>query len=158
MWIRYSAIVAFFTLLIAYAATLMVGWSFAQAVPWTDAAGQLSLLTSSAAIAIVSWPTWFIHWRWAKRDWLWESTGAQKYLLFFTLLGLGASGVISVQVITRLLDIAVGTKTLATSQSFLTGGIWSVAFSLWLWIYHGRTWLTHRRRGSDAPSQSRWNV
>ena len=152
MWIKYTAFVSFVTLFIGYFAALFVGWSLAQAVPLVSPERQQNVLAVSAAIAILFLPTWFIHWRWLRRDWSWESQGAQNYLLFFTAMGLGASGIIGVQLLARLLNIAMGARSLTGSQQFLFGAIWSVAWSLWLWIYHGRTWLAHRRRsvgGSD---------
>jgi hypothetical protein len=152
MWIKYTGFVSFVTLLVGYIAALFVGWSLAESVPMASPERQQNILAVSAAVALLFLPTWFIHWRWVRRDWSWESPGAQNYLLFFTAMGLGASGIIGVQLIARLLNIAMGASSLGGSQQFLFGAIWSMAWSLWMWIYHGRTWLAHRRRpvgGSD---------
>jgi hypothetical protein len=147
LWVKYSSVVSVIGLIIAYGATLGVGWSFAEAMPMLSPAQQRNVLATSAALALVFWPIWFIHWRWAQRDWLWESRQAQQYLFLFTLIGGGATVIIGVQVIAQLFRIGLGTgATFATSQRFLFGGIWSVAWSLWMWIYHSRIWLEHRRR------------
>jgi len=154
MWIKYTGFVSFMTLLVGYIAALFVGWSLAEAVPWASPERQQNILAVSAAIAILFLPTWFIHWRWLRRDWSWESPAAQNYLQFFTAMGLGASGIIGVQLIARLLNIAMGTSSFGESQQFLFGATWSVAWSLWLWIYHGRTWLAHRRRAVGGSDRS----
>jgi hypothetical protein len=154
MWIKYTAFVSFTTLLIGYFAALFVGWSLAEVVPWASPERQQSILAVSAAIAILFLPTWYIHWRWLRQDWSWENQGTQNYLQFFTARGLGASGIIGVQLIARLLNIAMGSSSFAGSQQFLFGAIWSVAWSLWLWIYHGRIWLAHRRHPVDRSDRS----
>lgn len=154
MWIKYTAFVSFMTLLVGYFAALFVGWSLARSVPLVSPERQLNVLAVSAAIAILFLPTWFIHWRWLRRDWQWESQGAQNYLLFFTAMALGASGIIGVQLLARLLNIAMGTVPLVGSEQFLFGAAWSVAWSLWMWIYHGRIWLAHRRRSVGESDRS----
>ena len=119
MWIKYTAFVSFVSLLVGYFAALFVGWSLAQVVPAVSPERQQNVLAVSAAIAILFLPTWFMHWRWLRRDWSWESQGAQNYLLFFTALGLGASGIIGVQLLARLLNIAMGTRSLIESQDMI---------------------------------------
>lgn len=147
MWIRYTTIVSFIALCVAFGASLLVGWSLAGQVPGVQGPAQMSTLARGAALAIIAWPIWFIHWRWARRDWLWESMTAQYYLAFFTISGLIASVVIGVQFLARLLEVLLGAQLVNTDNvSFLLGALWSTLFSLWLWVYHGRIWLAHRRR------------
>jgi hypothetical protein len=153
MFNKYASFVSFLTLLIGYFAALFVGWSLARAVPFTSPERQQNILAVSAAITILFLPTWYIHWRWLRQDWSWGAQATQRYLQFFTALGLGASGVVGVQLIARLLNIAMGARPLAGSEQFLFGATWSVAWSLWLWIYHGRIWLAHRRQSVSEPDR-----
>jgi len=147
MWIRYTIIVSFIALCVAFGASLLVGWSLAGQVPGVQGPAQMSALARGAALAIIAWPIWFIHWRWARRDWLWESATAQYYLAFFTICGLIACAVIGAQFISRFLEVLLGAQSLDNDTlSFLLGALWSTLFSLWLWVYHGRIWLAHRRR------------
>lgn len=156
MWVNFTSRVAFVALLVAYAASLAVGWSYAGAVPFVGPAGQRSLLTGAAALALVAWPVWLLHWRWARNDWPWESAAAQRYLAFFTVLGLGASVVVGVRLLARVLDVLLGAAgSWADNRAFLFGAGWSVAFSLWVWAYHGLTWLKYRRRRASAPGAAR---
>jgi hypothetical protein len=149
MFVRYTTIVSFIALVVAYGASLFVGWSLAGQVPGVRDVEQLSILARSAAVAIVAWPIWFIHWRWAKRDWLWESASAQYYLAFFTICGLIASVWIGMQFLTRTFEVLLNAKPLNNDAiSFLLGALWSTVFSLWLWVYHGSIWLQHRRRAA----------
>jgi hypothetical protein len=151
MWVNFTSRVAFIALLVAYGASLVVGWSYAGAVPSLDPAAQRSLLTGAAAVALVAWPVWLLHWRWARNDWLWESAAAQRYLAFFTVLGLAASVVVGVRLLTRVLDVLIGTAgSWADNRAFLFGAGWSVAFSLWVWAFHGLTWLKYRRHQAAA--------
>jgi hypothetical protein len=57
--------------------------------------------------------------------------------------------VIGAQFVTRFLEVLLGTQLLSDNTlGFLLGALWSTLFSLWLWVYHGRIWLAHRRRDS----------
>ena len=156
MWVNFTSRVAFVALLVAYGASLAVGWSYAGAVPLLGPEGQRSLLTAAAAVALVAWLVWWLHWRWARNDWLWESAAAQHHLAFFTLVGLGVSVVVGVQLIARVLNVLVGVAgSWADNRAFLFGAGWSVAFSLWVWAFHGLTWLKYRRRRAAAPGTAR---
>jgi hypothetical protein len=147
MFTRYSITVSFIALAVAYGSSLLVGWSLAQQVPGVRGEDQMLVLARSAAIAVIAWPLWFVHWRWAKRDWLWESSAAQYYLAFFTISGLIASVWIGAQFLTRIFEVLFGARTLDNeTMGYLLGSLWSTLFSLWLWIYHGAIWLQHRRR------------
>lgn len=147
MWVRYTTFVSFIAMAVAYGSTLFVGWSLARSVPGVNTAEQMSVLARSAAIAIIAWPIWFIHWRWTRQAWLWESTAAQYYLAFFTITGLIASVWIGMQFLTRLFEVLLGARSLDDdSIGYLLGALWSTLFSLWLWMYHGAMWLQHRRR------------
>jgi hypothetical protein len=149
MWVRYTIIVSFTSLVVAYGASLFVGWALAGQAPDGDAASQMGILARSAAFAVVAWPIWFIHWRWAKRDWQWESSAAQIYLAFFTICGLIASVWIGMQFLTRTFEVLLGARSLDNeTMGYLLGALWSTVFSLWLWLYHGRIWLAHRRRAT----------
>lgn len=151
MWIRYTSVVSIISLAVAYAATLFVGWSLARQVPGVRDADQLSLLAYCAAIAFIAWPIWFLHWRWAQRDWLWESDRAQYYLAFFTIIGLIATAVIGVQFIARFFEVMLGARSLDNDTTgFLLGALWSTVFSVGLWVYHGSTWIQHRRIARQA--------
>jgi hypothetical protein len=156
MWVKYSSNVAFVALIYAYAATLLVGWSWAGEVPFVAKEGQASVFTAALSVLLVAWPIWLVHWLWAVRSWVWESEAAQYYLAFFTLVGLGAAVVVGVQLIQRLLGLALGTAgpTWNQSASFLFGATWSVVWSLAVWAYHGLTWLTYRER-RRLPAQAR---
>ncbi len=155
MWVKYSSNVAFVALLFAYAATLLVGWSWAGEVPFVTRADQQTALTTSLAVLIIAAPVWLVHWLWASKTWVWESETAQYYLAFFTVVGLGAAVVVGVQLVQRLLSLLVGAPGLTWGQSaaFLFGAAWSVAWSLAVWAYHGLTWLRYRerRRAVAAP-------
>lgn len=156
MWVRYTSLVSFVALAIAYGATLIVGWSLARSVPGVPTQEQTTLLVHSLAVTLIVWPIWFVHWRWAKRDWNWDTTGPQMYLAVFTIVGLIASAVVGVQFVIRLLEVMVGVKRLDNdSVTFLIGALWSTLFSLLVWVYHGAIWLRHRRRmprvGQPAP-------
>jgi hypothetical protein len=147
MFTRYSITVSFIALAVAYGSSLLVGWSLAQQVPGVRSEDQMLVLARSAAIAVIAWPLWFVHWRWAKRDWLWESSAAQYYLAFFTISGLVASVWIGAQFLTRMFEVLFGARMLDNeTMGYLLGSLWSTLFSLWLWIYHGAIWLQHRRR------------
>jgi CDP-diglyceride synthetase len=151
MWIRYTSTVSIISLAVAYAATLLVGWSLARQVPGVRDTEQLSLLAYGAAVAIIAWPVWFLHWRWAKRDWLWESDRAQYHLMIFTVIGLIASAIIGAQFIARFFEVLLGARTLNNDTTgFLLGALWSTVFSVWLWVYHGSTWVQHRRSTRQA--------
>jgi hypothetical protein len=151
MWVKYNSRVAFVALLVAYGASLAVGWSYAAAIPLLGPAAQRSVLTSAAAIALIAWPVWLLHWRWARNDWPWESVAAQRHLAFFTVVGLGASIAVGVQLLARVFNILIGSAgSLADNRAFLFGAVWSVAFSLWVWAFHGLTWLRYRRHKAAA--------
>jgi hypothetical protein len=151
MWVNFTSRVAFIALLVAYAASLAVGWSYAEAVPFVAPQAQRSVLTAAAAVALVAWPVWLLHWRWARNDWLWDSAAAQHYLAFFTVVGLGASVVVGVQLIARVLNVLIGSAgSWADNRAFLFGAGWSVVFSLWVWAFHGLTWLRYRRHKTTA--------
>ena len=156
MWVNFTSRVAFVALLVAYAASLAVGWSYAGAVPFVGPAGQAlaadrrrrpsprRLAGVAAALAL------------GRNDWPWESAAAQRYLAFFTVLGLGASVVVGVRLLARVLDVLLGAAgSWADNRAFLFGAGWSVAFSLWVWAYHGLTWLKYRRRRASAPGAAR---
>lgn len=150
MWARYTVTVSFLALTIAYGATLFAGWSIARAVPGVASAEQTSFLARSLAIAIIAWPIWAIHWRWARRDWSWDGTTSQLYLAFFTIMGLVASAWIGMQFISRLLEVLFGSKpTDGDSISYLIGALWSTLVSLLVWVYHGGIWIQHRRRAAQ---------
>ncbi|MCS7055997.1 MAG: DUF5671 domain-containing protein [Thermoflexales bacterium] len=147
MWAHYVITVSFLALAIAYGATLFAGWSIARAVPGVAEADQMSVLARSLAIAIIAWPIWAIHWRWAKRDWNWNGTVSQLYLAFFTITGLIAGAWIGMQFISRLLEVLLGSKAAdGDSVSYLIGALWSTLVSLLIWVYHGSIWIRHRRR------------
>jgi hypothetical protein len=147
MFTRYSITVSFIALAVAYGSSLLVGWSLAQQVPGVRGEDQMQVLARSAAIAVIAWPLWFVHWRWARRDWKWDSPGAQAYLAFFTICGLIASVWIGVQFLAAVFEVMLGSSDLSNNMvGFLAGALWSTLFSLWLWVYHGRIWLQHRRR------------
>lgn len=151
MWARYTTTVSFLALAIAYGSTLFAGWSIARAVPGVNTTEQTSVLARSLAIAFIAWPIWFIHWRWAKRDWNWDSTVAQLYLAFFTIMGLIASTWVSMQFLSRLLEVLLGSRPLDNdSIGYLIGALWSTLFSLGVWLYHGGIWVQHRRRVTNA--------
>jgi hypothetical protein len=147
MWTRYTITVSYIALIIAYAASLLFGWSLAQTVPGIAANDNPGIVARSAALMFVAWPIWFLHWRWARRDWFWESRSAQYFLLIFTAMGLIGTVIIGTQLITRLFELLLNARPPGDdSTGFLFGALWSTAISLWMWIYHGRTWLEHRRR------------
>ncbi len=147
MWIRYITVASFIALCIAFGASLLVGWSLAGQVPGLQGPQHMTALARGLALAVIAWPIWFIHWRWTRRDWLWESNAAQSYLAFFTICGLIACTFIGAQFAARLLDVLLGTQPMRSDTAgFLLGALWSTLFSLWLWVYHGRIWLAHRRR------------
>jgi hypothetical protein len=155
MWVRYTVTVSFLALTIAYGATLFAGWSMARAVPGVATTEQTSVLARSLAFAIIGWPIWAIHWRWARRDWSWDGTAPQLYLAFFTIMGLVASAWIGMQFISRLLEILFGSRPPDDdSISYLFGALWSTLVSLGLWVYHGAIWLRHRWRPGDARQPS----
>jgi hypothetical protein len=148
LWVRYTTIVSFIALLAAYSSSLVIGWSLARAVPGVAQTEQLALLARSLAIAIIAWPIWILHWRLAQRDWLWESSAAQKFLAFFTVVGLLASVFIGFQFVSGFIEFVLGTlEATLDAVSYLLGAAWSTLVSLWLWVYHGRIWIHHRRRG-----------
>lgn len=150
MWVRYTIVVSFLALLVAYVATLFVGWSLAGQAPTLGAPDQISVLARNAALAVVAWPIWALHWYWTKRDWQWESITAQIYLAFFTIFGLAATVWIGLQFVTRTFEVLLGTRTAdGDTAGVLLGALWSTVFSLALWIYHGRLWLAHRRKAVD---------
>jgi hypothetical protein len=153
-WVKYTSNVAFFALLFAYGATLLVGWSWAQAVPFVDPQSQAALLNASLTVLIIAAPIWLLHWIWASKSWVWESKTAQYYLAFFTIISLGAAVVIALQLIFRLLNIFTGQGeyTFENSSQFLFGAAWSVAWSLAVWAYHGFTWLKYRERRKLASN------
>ncbi len=147
MWIRYITVASFIALCVAFGASLLVGWSLAGQVPGLYGSQHMTALARGLALAVIAWPIWFIHWRWTRRDWQWESTTAQSYLAFFTICGLIACTFIGAQFAARLLDVLLGTQPIRSDTAgFLLGALWSTLFSLWLWVYHGRIWLAHRRR------------
>jgi hypothetical protein len=156
-WIKYTSNVAFLALLFAYGATLLVGWSWAREVPFSSPESQDAIFTGSLAVLIIAAPIWLIHWIWAIKSWVWESDTAQYYLAFFTIASLGAAVVIGLQLIMRLLQLAMGQGgyTWDNSSHFLFGAAWSVVWSLAMWAYHGFTWLKYRQRrsarGEAAP-------
>jgi hypothetical protein len=148
-WVKYTSTVAFIALLFAYGATLLVGWSWAGAVPFVEQtpAAQSSILSGSLAVLIIAAPIWLIHWIWASKTWVWESETAQWYLGFFTVISLGAAVVIGVQLAKGLLDLALG-QGKDISGHWYFGATWSVVWSLAMWGYHGFTWLKYRERRS----------
>jgi hypothetical protein len=151
MWIRYTTAVSYVSLLIGYGAGLLLGWALAQGVPGVVPADSPALVARCAALCVIAWPIWFLHWRWARRDWQWDSHIAQYFLACFTLIGLVASCVVGAQFITRLFELLLSVRPLGEdSTGFLFGALWSTAISLWMWIYHGRIWLEHRRRARDT--------
>jgi hypothetical protein len=154
MWTNYASRVAFVAMLVAYGATLAVGWSYAAAIPGVSPDRQQAVLTSAAALALVAWPVWLLHWRWARNDWLWESEQAQYHLAFFTVVGLAASVVVAEQLIARVLNVLAGAAgTWADNRAFLFGATWSLVFSLGVWAFHGLTWLKYRRRKTAAAAK-----
>ena len=154
MWIKFIALVSFVSLLISYFSILFVGWSWAEFVPWIGASGQRDVLIVSASLAIIFFPLWLLHWRVARRHWTWESKVAQNYLLFFTAMGLGASVVVGVQLLVRLMRLGAGTGgSFAENQDFLFGAAWSVIWSLWIWMHHGWVWLDSRRQTAATDGQ-----
>jgi hypothetical protein len=161
MWVRYASFVSFVALLLAFSATLMAGWSYAEAIPRFSTEQQRPILIYSIAIALIAWPVWAVHWRMVLQDWLWESKNAQNYLIFFTAAGLGASVIIGIQLLARVLGILTDpghNGTWESNRAFLIGASWSVAWSLGLWTYHHRTWINLRRGRkqsgeSSAPSR-----
>ncbi|MCL5997558.1 MAG: DUF5671 domain-containing protein [Chloroflexi bacterium] len=161
MWTRFTITVAYAALLVAYGSALLIGWSLTQTIPGISASENPGVLARSVALAVVAWPVWFLHWRWARRDWFWESKSAQYFLAFFTAIGLIGTVVIGTQLITRLFEVMLGARPPnEDSTGFLFGALWSTVISLWMWIYHGRTWLEHRRRvgGRSSGSDATWRV
>jgi hypothetical protein len=153
MLVRYSAIVSFVSLLLAFFALLFIGWSIAGVVPFLGPDGQRWLLAYSAAVAAVLVPVWLIHWRWARQNWAWDSLLAQRYLVFFSAMGLGASVVVGVQFLARVINLVSGIgATWSESRDFLLGGGWSVVLSLLVCWYHGREWMTQRHKGPAAAT------
>jgi hypothetical protein len=153
MLVRYSAIVSFVSLLLGFFALLFIGWSVAGVVPFLGPDEQHWLLVYSAAVAAVLVPVWLIHWRWARQNWAWDSPLAQRYLVFFSAMGLGASVVVGVQLLARVINLVSGTgATWSESQDFLLGGGWSVVLSLFVCWYHGREWMTQRHKGAAAAT------
>jgi len=153
MWLRYASVVSFVSLLLAYGATLALGWSYAEAIPQLRPDQQQLGLIYAVAVAVIAWPVWLIHWYLVQRDWLWESRYAQNYLIFFTLIGLVASVVIGVQLLGDAMQVAVGRTSWERERAFLLGACWSVGWSLAVWVYHGQAWLQHRR-GRNRASES----
>jgi hypothetical protein len=147
MWTRYTIIVAYIALIIAFGSALLFGWSLAGAIPGMSASDNPTILARSAALTLVAWPVWYLHWRWARRDWFWGSQAAQYYLAFFTIIGLIGTVVVGTQLLARLLEVLFGARPpQEDSTGFIFGALWSTIISLWMWIYHGRIWLEHRRR------------
>ncbi len=147
MWIRYLTIVSFLSMLAAYGPALTLGWALARNIPILRAEVQAEVLAYSIAITVIATPVWFFHWRWAKRDWPWGSENTQRYLAFFTVVGLIATVIIGVQFCARSVELLVGTRKADNdSVNYLLGALWSSIISLGLWVYHGNIWLKLRRR------------
>ena len=147
MWIRYLTIVSFISMLASYGAALALGWSISRSIPGMRSELQAELLAYSIATVIIASPVWFFHWRWAKRDWPWGSENSQRYLAFFTVVGLLATVVIGVQFFARSVELMVGSRKADNdSVNYLLGALWSLIVSLGLWLYHGNIWLKIRRR------------
>ena len=147
MWIRYLTIVSFLSMLAAYGSALTLGWALARNIPILRAEVQAEVLAYSIAITVIAAPVWFFHWRWAKRDWPWGSENTQRYLAFFTVVGLIATVIIGVQFCARSVELLVGTRKADNdSVNYLLGALWSSIISLGLWVYHGNIWLKLRRR------------
>ena len=147
MWIRYLTIVSFVSMLATYGSALTLGWSLARNIPGLRTDVQAEVLAYSIAITIIATPVWFFHWRWARRDWPWGSENTQRYLAFFTVVGLIATVIIGVQFFARTVELLVGTRKADNdSVNYLLGAMWSSAISLGLWLYHGNIWLKIRRR------------
>jgi hypothetical protein len=155
MLVRYSVVVSFVSLLLGFFAVLFIGWSIAGVVPWLEPSGERTLLVYSAAVAAVLLPVWGIHWRYARQNWAWDSPLAQRYLIFFSAMGLGASVVVGVQLLVRVMNLLAGLgPTWGESRDFLLGGGWSVVLSLAVCWYHGREWMTTRRSRAAAATAS----
>ncbi len=154
MWVNYASRVAFIALLVAYGASLAFGWAYAEAIPGLSAEAQHSVLTSAAALALIAWPLWLLHWVWTRKDWLWDSEQAQYYLAFFTVVGLGASVIIGVQLLARVFNIMGGTAgSWADNHAFLFGATWSVVISLAVWVFHGLTWMKYRKFKAETAAK-----
>ena len=147
MWIRYLTIVCFIAMLATYGAGLALGWALARSIPGIRTEVQAEVLAYSIAIMIIAGPVWFFHWRWAKRDWPWGNENTQRYLAFFTVVGLIATAIIGVQFFARSVELLVGSRRPDNdSVNYLMGSLWSSCLSLTLWLYHGNIWLRLRRR------------
>jgi uncharacterized protein with PQ loop repeat len=144
MWLRYASVVSFVSLLLAFGATLLLGWSYTQTMPVLNPEQQKLLLMYSVAVAVIAWPIWIIHWYLVRQDWVWESRFAQNYLIFFTVIGMVASVVVGVQLLVVLMKVAGG-ESMESHQNFIIGAGWAVAWSLAVWLYHGVSWVRHRR-------------
>ena len=147
MWIRYLTIVSFISMAATYGSALTLGWALARNIPGLRPEVQAEVLAYSIAIMIIAAPVWFFHWRWAKRDWPWAAENTQRYLAFFTVMGLIATVVIGVQFFARSVELLVGSRKADNdSVNYLLGSLWSSIISLGLWLYHGNIWLKLRRR------------
>jgi hypothetical protein len=156
MIVQYAAVVSFFSLLIGYVATLFIGWSIAHVVPFVGDEGQRTVLVTSSAVAAVMLPVWLIHWSWAKQHWLASSELAQKYLVFFSACGLGASVIVGIQLIIRVVNLITGSSgvTWEGSHNFIIGASWSVVLSLAVAWYHGREWMSQKQTRSETGPET----
>lgn len=145
MFIRYTTIVSFGSLCVAYIASLFVGWSIAGGIPWLKNGEELTTVARSLAALLIALPIWILHWRWTQRDWNWDADTSQLYLAFFTVIGLGATMFVGAQFISRVLEWLLGVPQGKDQISFLFGAVWSTAVSLFMWMYHGGKWWQYRR-------------
>lgn len=49
----------------------------------------------------------------------------------------------------------VGVQLIPRVLNVFVGAAGSVVFSLWVWAFHGLTWLKYRRRKAAAPGAAR---
>ncbi len=154
MFIRYTTVVAFFSLCAAYIASLFVGWSIAGGIPGLKTSEEhVVTLARSLAALIIAVPIWILHWRWTQRDWNWDATTSQGYLAFFTVIGLGASMFVGAQFISKVLEWLLGVPQKIDQTSFLFGAAWSTAISLFMWMYHGGKWWQYRKKAKSVKSE-----